>query len=89
MLKINVIHLLFETDSFHLFVTGKQYTCICTAPDLIDFNIIIFCQEVLQADIKLNAYHCDKGFSNLLCTKACKPIEAAAGDAMHDEDKQV
>lgn len=39
-----------------------------------------------QADIKLNAYHCDNGFSNQLFTKACKPT-GAAGDVMHEDDR--
>lgn len=39
---------------------------------------------MLQADIKLNACHCDKAFSNLLCTKACKPTGAT--DVLMEED---
>ena len=40
---------------------------------LIDISGNFISQEALQAHIKLNACHCDKGFSNQLCTKACKP----------------
>lgn len=42
-------------------------------------------EEALQADIKLNACHCDKGLSNLLCQKRLLSGQEAA-DVLTQED---
>lgn len=78
----------YEIFKHHLFrhVCNKEAICSvyisCPQAHWLQCNFIS--QEVLQADIKLNACHCDKGFSNLLCTKACKPTGAA--DVLMEED---
>lgn len=58
-----------------------------TRADWLQGNFIS--QEVLQANIKLNAYHRDKLFSHQLCAKKpCKPTEAA-GDLMQADGNDL
>jgi len=66
---------------FHLCATGTHDV---PAPEPIDWCHYII-QEVLQPDIKLNAHHCDKGFSNqLFLQKPTNPQEH--GDVIHEDD---